>query len=138
MGRRLLLIQPEQRPQITCPAHVANLLMVEMAHLEQEQLRVVLLNTKHDVLKIPTIYIGSINSSTVRIGEVVKEALRQNAAALIVVHNHPSGDPTPSPEDIVVTRQLIEAGRLLGVDMLDHLIIGHGRWISLREHQFDW
>jgi DNA repair protein RadC len=110
IGRRLLLAQPEQRPQITSPGDVATLLMLEMSHLEQEHLRVVLLNTKNCVLKIPTIYIGSINSSAVRIGEVFKEALKQNAAAVIIVHNHPSGDPTPSPEDISVTRQLVEAG----------------------------
>ncbi|HEY0606390.1 MAG TPA: DNA repair protein RadC [Herpetosiphonaceae bacterium] len=133
IGRRLLLAQPEQRPQISSPGDVANLLMVEMSHLEQEHLRVVLLNTKNYVLKIPTIYIGSINSSAVRIGELFKEALKMNAASLIVVHNHPSGDPTPSPEDIAVTRQLIEAGELLDVDVLDHLVIGQGRWVSLRE-----
>ena len=135
IGRRLLLAQPEQRPQITSPADVANLLLVEMAHLEQEHLRVVLLNTKNYVLKIETVYIGSINSSAVRIGEVFKAALKQNAAALIVVHNHPSGDPTPSPEDVAVTRQLVEAGKLLDVDVLDHLVIGQGRWISLRERR---
>ncbi len=135
IGRRLLLAQPEQRPQISSPADVANLLLVEMSHLEQEHLRVVLLNTKNYVLKIETVYVGSINSSTVRIGEVFKAALRQNAASLIVVHNHPSGDPTPSPEDVVVTRQLIEAGKLLGVEVLDHLIIGQGRWVSLRERR---
>lgn len=135
IGRRLLLQQPEQRPQITSPADVASLLMVEMSHLEQEHLRVVLLNTKNYVLKIETVYIGSINSSAVRIGEVFKTALKQNAAALIVVHNHPSGDPTPSPEDIAVTRQLVEAGKLLDVELLDHLIIGHGRWVSLRERR---
>jgi DNA repair protein RadC len=132
IGRRLLLAQPEQRPQITCPDDVAHLLMLEMAHLEQEHLRVVLLNTKNYVLKIPTIYIGSINSAAVRVGEVFKEALKHNAAALIIVHNHPSGDPTPSPEDVTVTRQLIEAGSLLDVDVLDHLVIGQGDWVSLR------
>jgi DNA repair protein RadC len=135
IGRRLLLAQPEQRPQISCPADVANLLMVEMSHLEQEHLRVVLLNTKNHVLKIPTVYIGSINSSAVRVGELFKEALKLNAAALIVVHNHPSGDPTPSPEDIAVTRQLIEAGTLLDVTVLDHLVIGQGQWVSLRERR---
>jgi DNA repair protein RadC len=135
IGRRLLLAQPEQRPQITSPADVANLLMVEMAHLEQEHLRVVLLNTKNYVLKIETVYIGSINSSAVRIGEVFKTALKQNSAAIIVVHNHPSGDPTPSPEDVAVTRQLVEAGKLLDVDVLDHLVIGQGRWVSLRERR---
>jgi DNA repair protein RadC len=135
IGRRLLLAQPEQRPQITSPADVANLLMIEMAHLEQEHLRVVLLNTKNYVLKIETVYIGSINSSAVRIGEVFKTALKQNSAAIIVVHNHPSGDPTPSPEDVAVTRQLVEAGKLLDVDVLDHLVIGQGRWVSLRERR---
>ncbi len=135
IGRRLLLAQPEQRPQISSPADVASLLQLEMAHLEQEHLRVVLLNTKNYVLKIETVYIGSINSSAVRIGEVFKAALRQNAAALIVVHNHPSGDPTPSPEDVAVTRQLVDAGKLLDVEVLDHLVIGQGRWVSLRERR---
>ncbi len=82
-----------------------------------------------------TIYIGSINSSAVRVGEVLKPALHQNAVSVIVVHNHPSGDPTPSPEDVAVTRQLVEAGRLLGVDVLNYLIIGQGRWVSLRERR---
>lgn len=135
IGRRMLLQQPEQRPQIASPADVAQLLMLEMAHLEQEHLRVVLLNTKNFVQKIETVYIGSINSSAVRVGEVFKAALKSNAAALIVVHNHPSGDPTPSPEDVAVTRALIEAGRLLDVDVLDHLVIGQGRWVSLRERR---
>jgi DNA repair protein RadC len=135
IGRRMLLAQAEQRPQISSPADVAALLMLEMSHLEQEHLRVVLLSTKNHVLKIETVYIGSINSSAVRIGEVFKAALRYNAAALIVVHNHPSGDPTPSPEDVAVTRQLVEAGRLLDVAVLDHLVIGQARWVSLRERR---
>ena len=103
IGRRLLLAQPEQRPQITSPADVANLLLLEMSHLEQEHLKVVCLNTKNYVLKHVTVYIGSINASAVRIGEVFKEALKQNAAALIVAHNHPSGDPTPSSEVVSST-----------------------------------
>ena len=133
IGRRLLLAQPEQRPQITSPGDVANLLLLEMSHLEQEHLRVVILNTKNYVLKISTIYIGSINSSAVRVGEIFKEALKQNAAAIIIAHNHPSGDPTPSSEDVAVTGEIVEAGKLLGVDVLDHLVIGQGRWVSLRE-----
>ncbi len=133
IGRRLLLAQPEQRAVITSPADVANLLLLEMAHLEQEHLKVVCLNTKNHVLKHITVYIGSINSSAVRIGEVFKEALKQNAAAIIIAHNHPSGDPTPSSEDIAVTREIVDAGKLLGVDVLDHLVIGQGRWVSLRE-----
>ncbi|MBA3947719.1 MAG: DNA repair protein RadC [Herpetosiphonaceae bacterium] len=133
IGRRLLLAAPEERPQISSPADVAGLLMLEMSHLEQEHLRIVLLNTKNRVQKIHTVYVGTINSSAVRVGEVFKEALRQNSAALIVVHNHPSGDPTPSPEDVQVTRQLVEAGTLLDVQVLDHLVIGQGRWVSLKE-----
>lgn len=133
IGRRLLLAEHGQRVQISTPGDVAALLMLEMSHLEQEHLRVVLLNTKNHVLKIQTVYVGTINSSAVRIGELFKEALKVNAASLIVVHNHPSGDPTPSPEDIAVTRQMIEAGELLDVDVLDHLVIGQGRWVSLRE-----
>ena len=85
------------------------------------------------MLKYFTVYIGSINSSAVRVGEIFKESLKQNAAAIIVAHNHPSGDPTPSPEDVAVTREIVEAGKLLGVDVLDHLVIGQGRWVSLRE-----
>jgi DNA repair protein RadC len=95
----------------------------------------VLLNSKNVVLGIPEIYIGTISSANVRVGEVFKAALRLNAAAIIVVHNHPTGDPSPSPEDVAVTRQLVQAGKLLGVDVLDHLIIGQGRWISMRERR---
>jgi DNA repair protein RadC len=120
------------RPQITTPDEVAAIFMEEMASLDQEQLRVVLLNTKHRVLKIETLYIGTANCATVRVAEVFKSAIRMNAVGLIVVHNHPSGDPEPSPEDIDLTRQFIEAGRLLEIAVVDHLVIGYGRWVSLR------
>ncbi len=135
IGRRLLLANPAERPQISSPADVANLLMVEMAPLDQEHLRVVLLNTKNFVQRIVTVYIGTINSSAVRVGEVFKEALRTNSPSIIVVHNHPSGDPTPSPEDVQVTRQLVAAGKLLDVEVLDHLVIGQGHWVSLKERR---
>ncbi len=133
IGRRLLLTEHEQRFQIKSPADVATLLMLEMSHLDQEHLRTVLLDTKNRVQSINTIYIGSLNSSLIRIGEIFKEALKRNSAALIVVHNHPSGDPTPSPEDVAVTREIIAAGKLLDVAVLDHMVIGHGRFVSLRE-----
>lgn len=133
IGRRLALLGPEERPQIKSPADVAGLLQIEMAHLDQEHLRAVCLDTKNRVQKIHTIYIGSLNSSIVRIGEVFREAIKLNSAAVIVVHNHPSGDPTPSPEDILVTRQIVEAGKLLDIDVLDHLVIGQGRYVSMRE-----
>lgn len=133
IGRRLLLAGGEERLQIRSPTDAADLLMLEMGHLDQEHLRTVLLDTKNRVQHVSTIYIGSVNSAMIRIGEVFKEAIRRNSTALIVAHNHPSGDPTPSPEDILVTRQIVEAGKLLDVDVLDHLVIGRGRWVSMRE-----
>jgi DNA repair protein RadC len=133
IGRRLLLTEQEQRFQVKSPSDVAALLMLEMSHLDQEHLRTVLLDTKNRVQTINTIYIGSLNSSLIRVGEIFKEALKRNSAGLIVVHNHPSGDPTPSPEDLMVTREIVAAGRLLDVDVLDHLVIGHGRFVSMRE-----
>ncbi|RRR69454.1 MAG: JAB domain-containing protein [Candidatus Viridilinea halotolerans] len=133
IGRRLLLCGPDERMQIKSPADAATLLMVEMGHLDQEHLRAVLLDTKNRVQQVATIYIGSVNSAQVRVGEIFKEAIRRNSAALIVAHNHPSGDPTPSPEDVLVTRQIVEAGKLLDVECLDHLVIGRGRYVSMRE-----
>lgn len=133
IGRRLARISVDERFPIRSPADVAALLMVEMSHLDQEHLRTVLLDTKNRVQQISTIYIGSLNSATIRIGEVFKDAVRRNSAAIIVVHNHPSGEATPSPEDIQVTRQLVAAGRLLDIEVLDHLIIGRGHYVSLRE-----
>jgi DNA repair protein RadC len=133
LGKRLMVASPEERPQVKSPADVANLLMMEMGFLEQEHLRVVLLDTKNHVLGMPTIYVGSLNTSVMRVGELFREAVRSNCAAVIVVHNHPSGDPTPSPEDVSITRQIVEAGKLLDVEVLDHLIIGQQRYVSLKE-----
>ncbi|MGD2039300.1 MAG: DNA repair protein RadC [Anaerolineae bacterium] len=133
LGRRMLIESPQERPQVRSPADAANLVMTEMSLLEQEHLRVMLLDTKNRVLETPTIYIGSLNTSLIRVGELFREAIRANCASLIVLHNHPSGDPTPSPEDVAVTRQIVEAGKLLDVDVLDHLIIGRQRFVSLKE-----
>ncbi|HEC35762.1 MAG TPA: JAB domain-containing protein [Anaerolineae bacterium] len=133
LGRRLLLAAPEERPQIRSPADVAAMLMAEMGHLEQEHFWVLLLDTRNRVLGSEPVYKGSLNQSQVRVGEVFREAVRRNCAAVIVAHNHPSGDPSPSPEDVAVTRDLVAAGRLLGIEVLDHLVIGQQRWISLRE-----
>lgn len=133
LGRRLLAAAPEERPRVTSPADAANLLMSEMMFLEQEHLRLILLDTRNHVLSTPTVYQGSLNASVVRIGEIFRHALKDNAAALIVAHNHPSGDPSPSPEDVHVTRQLVEAGDLLDISVLDHIIIGQQRYISLKE-----
>ena len=133
LGRRLIAATPQERPTVTSPADAANLLMTEMSLLEQEHLRLVLLDTRNHVLSMPTIYIGSLNTSVVRVGELFRAAIKENAAALIVVHNHPSGDPSPSPEDVQVTGQIVSAGKLLDVDVLDHIIIGRQRFVSLKE-----
>lgn len=133
LGRRLLAAAPQERPQVRNPTDVANLLMLEMSLLEQEHLRTVLLDTKNYIQRIHTVYAGSLNSAVVRIGEVFREPIRANSASMIIVHNHPSGDPTPSPEDVHVTEMLVEAGRLLDVEVLDHLIIGRNRFVSLKE-----
>jgi DNA repair protein RadC len=133
LGRRLTLESPDERPAINSPADAAALVMYEMSALEQEHLRVILLDTRNRVLEIVEIYKGSVNSSQIHVGEIFKAAIRRNAPALIVVHNHPSGDPTPSPDDAVVKRAIVQAGKLLDVDVLDHMVIGQGRWVSLEE-----
>jgi DNA repair protein RadC len=92
-----------------------------------------LLDTKNRVLKQHTVYVGNVNASIIRVGEVFREAVKENATAIIVAHNHPSGDPAPSPEDITVTRSIVEAGLLLSIEVLDHLIIGHQCFVSLKE-----
>jgi DNA repair protein RadC len=133
VARRLLIATHADRPQIRSPGDAAHLMQIEMSHLDQEHLRTICLDTKNRVQKVQTVYVGSLNASMVRVGEVFKEAIRLNSAAIIVVHNHPSGDPTPSPEDTLVTRQIVDAGKLLDIDVLDHLVIGAGRFVSMRE-----
>ena len=133
LGRRLTLESPEERAAINSPGDAAALVQYEMSVLEQEHLRVILLDRRNRVLETVEVYKGSVNSSQVRVGEVFKEAIRKNASALIVIHNHPSGDPTPSPDDVAVTRAIVQAGKLLDVEVLDHLVIGQGRWVSLKE-----
>jgi DNA repair protein RadC len=133
LGRRLATPVMDAGMQVSGPGEAAEILMAEMQALEQEHLRVVLLNTKNRVLGVHEVYKGSVSSSPVRSAEVYREAVRRNAPAIIVAHNHPSGDPTPSPQDTHVTRQLVEAGRVLDVELLDHLVIGDGRWVSMRE-----
>lgn len=133
LGRRLASSQPEDRAVVRSPQDVADLLMAEMGILDQEQLRVVLLNTKNQVLAVPEVYRGSVSTSLIRVSEVFRDAVRENCPAIIVVHNHPSGDPTPSAEDVEITEQITQAGRLLNIDVLDHLVIGNQRYVSLRE-----
>ncbi|MXZ90722.1 MAG: JAB domain-containing protein [Chloroflexi bacterium] len=134
LGRRIASLAPEERAQISCPQDAANLVSAEMELLAQERLVVLLLNTRNQVVARRTIYIGTVNSSAVRPAEVLRPAIRENAPSIIMVHNHPSGDPTPSPEDVAITRDLVAAGKLMDIELLDHLVIGQaGRFTSLKE-----
>lgn len=133
IGRRLIGSRLADCPTVRGPSDVANLLMLEMGLLEREELRVLVMDTKNHVRKVVTVYQGNLNTAVVRVGEVFTPALRANAASIIVVHNHPSSDPTPSPEDVRVTEMLVQAGKLLDVAVLDHIIIGRNRYVSLKE-----
>lgn len=133
LGRRLLIASHDDKLQIRSPADTANLLMAEMSTLEQEHLRVILLDYKNYVLGVPTIYVGNICTAVIRIPELFREAIRVNASAIIIAHNHPSGDPSPSPDDVAVTEAIYKAGRLIDIEVLDHVIIGQGRYVSLKE-----
>jgi DNA repair protein RadC len=135
LGKRLAATLPHERAKVHSPADVANLLMLEMGLLQQEHLRTVLLDTKNQVIRVVTVYAGSLNTAVVRVGEVFREAIRANSASIIVVHNHPSGDPTPSPEDVRMTEMLVDAGKLLDIEVLDHVVIGHNRYVSLKERR---
>lgn len=132
LGRRVASAWPRPSWRVRTPADVAERLLPAMARLPGEELRVVLLNTKNVVTGCQTVYQGNLAGAPIRVGELYREAIRRCAAGIVVVHNHPSGDPTPSAEDLRVTGELSRAGRLLDVALLDHLIIGHGRWVSLR------
>lgn len=130
----LRLCEPrEERPVINSPADAAALVQHEMSLLEQEYLKVIVLNTRNHVLDIVEITHGSVNSSQVRVAEVLRPAVERNSPAIIVVHNHPSSDPTPSPDDIKITQAIREAGKLMDIELLDHLIIAKGSYVSLKE-----
>ena len=133
LGRRLMADWPAGRWTIRSPRDVADRLLLQMGRLEREELRVVLLNTKNVVLRVATVYQGNVSASLVRVGELFRDAVRLNASGVILVHNHPSGDPTPSPDDLHLTAEALAAGRLLDIDLLDHLVVGHDAWISLRD-----
>jgi len=132
LSRRLQMPPADDRPRITSPADAASLLVPRLRDLEQEELHVVLLDTRNRVLDIRAVYRGSLNTSMVRIAEIFRPAIEAPAAAIVIAHNHPSSDPSPSPEDVNVTRQIVQAGKLLDIDCLDHLIIGH-TYVSLKE-----
>lgn len=133
LGKRLAVAGAVERYQVTSPADAAARLMVEMHGLAQEELRVMLLDTRHRLLRIVRVYTGNVNTSLIRISEVFREPIRDNAPAIIVAHNHPTGDVTPSSDDILVTQELVRAGELLDIKVLDHLIIGQYNYLSMKE-----
>ena len=133
LASRMVVESIPDKYTVRSPADVAQLLMAAMSNLEQEHFKVLMLDTRNRLLADETVYVGSLNASHIRVGEVFRSAIRRNAAAIIVVHNHPSGDPTPSPEDVKVTRQLAAAGSMMDIELLDHLVIGQRRYVSLRE-----
>ncbi len=121
------------RVTIKSPVEVSALLMEEMRHLKKEVFKVILLNTKNHIIKYMDISIGSLNASIVHPREVFSEAVKAGCSGMLLVHNHPSGDPEPSREDIETTHRLVNAGNILGIKVLDHVVIGDGRYISLKE-----
>ncbi len=134
IGLRMATDDAQERTIITSPADAANLVMYDMGLLPEEHLRVISLNTRNHVIEITEVYKGSVNSSQVRVAEVFQAAIAQKASAIIVVHNHPSSDITPSPDDVAVTRAIVQAGKMLDIQCLDHLIVGaNGAWCSLKE-----
>ncbi len=135
LGRRVAALEPNESQRIGTPADIAKMYMPEMSGFDREHMRVVLLNTKNQVMGSDDLYVGSVNAALVRPAEVFASAVRRNMPAVMVVHNHPSGDPTPSPEDVRLTHQLVEAGKLLDVEVIDHIVIGQGRFISMRERK---
>ncbi|WP_216828803.1 RadC family protein [Alkalihalobacterium elongatum] len=133
LGRRITSLKLDDRYVIRSPEDVSRYVMEDMRSLTQEHFVCLYLNTKNHVLHRETIFIGSLNASIVHPREVFKEALRRSAASFICLHNHPSGDPTPSREDIEVTKRLSECGKIIGIELLDHVIIGDRTYISLKE-----
>jgi len=132
LGQRASMLQSEERPQIKNAQDAARL-FTDMGSLTQEQIRVMLLDSSRKMTHIQTVYIGTVNMSVLRISEIYREAIIRNSPAIIVAHNHPSGDTYPSPEDIDMTHALVAAGELLDIQLVDHLIIGQTSWRSLRE-----
>ncbi len=133
LGRRQLADWPTGRWTVRGPRDVADRLVLQLGRLEREELWVVLLNTKNVVLRVVPVYRGNVSASLVRVGELFRDAIRLSASGVILVHNHPSGDPSPSPDDLHLTAEALAAGRLLDIELLDHLVVGHDAWVSLRD-----
>ncbi|MDF9408301.1 DNA repair protein RadC [Pelotomaculum isophthalicicum JI] len=132
LARRLSRFTSQPRPVIKSPADAAGLVMEEMRHLDREHFRALLLNTRNQVVANDEVSIGTLNTSSVHPRELFRNAIKRSAASLVLVHNHPSGDATPSKEDLDVTRRLCEAGRIIGIEVLDHIIIGDNKFTSFK------
>ena len=133
LGKRISLAVSDYRPQINSSRDAANLLMDDMRHLEQEVFKIILLNTKNKVLGLETIAVGGLNQAGVEPREVFRSAIKKNVHAIILAHNHPSGDPEPSEEDFLLTKRLLTASELIGIPILDHIIIGEYGYASFKE-----
>lgn len=133
LGRRLAQQQTDEKFTIRSPKDAADYLMADMTSLKQEHFVVLFLNIKNQIMHKQTIFVGSLNASIVHPREIFREAVRRSSASIICAHNHPSGNPAPSPEDIDVTKRLAEAGSIVGVELLDHVIIGDHQFTSLKE-----
>lgn len=136
LGRRVVAMKPRVRLVLNNPPAVASLLMASMRYLEREHFKALILNTKNQLLKIVDVAVGTLNAAIIHPRELYKTAIRANGAGVIVAHNHPSGDTKPSREDIALTRRLVEAGKILGIDFLDHVIIGDGKFLSMKEKNY--
>ena len=133
LGKRLAAFESGADKPLKCPQDVAGLLMEEMRYLKKEHMKLVLLNVKCNLISVEEISVGSLNASIVHPREVFNPAIRKSSASIIMVHNHPSGDPSPSSEDISITARIAEAGKLIGIELVDHIIIGDGKYISMKE-----
>lgn len=133
LGKRISATDRNQRYKIKNPEDISRLVMEDLRFLQKEKFYILLLNTKHEVLHREEISVGSLNASIVHPREVFLAAIKKSCSAIILVHNHPSGDPTPSKEDILITKRLVDAGRIIGISVLDHVIIGDNVFTSLRE-----
>jgi len=133
LGKRISSRSADARLKVDSPIVIVELLMEEMRYLNKEHFKVVLLNTKNQIISIEEISIGNLNSSIVHPREVFNIAIKRSANSIILVHNHPSGDSTPSKEDISITHRLIDAGNIIGIKVLDHIIIGDNNYVSLKQ-----
>jgi DNA repair protein RadC len=133
VGRRVLAVRPAERPQITSPRDAAHFLMPEYSARPVEQFGLLMLDTRHRVLRTSVLTVGTLDCAAVQPREVFRQALLASASAVVMFHNHPSGDPQPSGDDVELTRRMVAAGELMGIRVIDHVVLGDGRYCSLKD-----